>query len=64
MVWTAPITPTDVEEMTEDGMLEPIVVSERYFDISGVEHREPFCGVNIIVRKMSDGTTQTVKVMR
>ena len=64
MVWTAPITPTDVEEMTEDGMLEPIVVSERYFDISGAEHREPFSGVNIIVRTMSDGTTQTVKVIR
>lgn len=64
MVWTAPSTPTDVEETSEDGMLEPIVVSERYFDISGVEHREPFSGVNIIVRKMSDGTTQTVKVMR
>jgi Leucine-rich repeat (LRR) protein len=64
MVWTAPSTPTDVEETTEDGLGEATVVSERYFDAAGIEHSEPLSGVNIIVRQMSDGTTQTVKVIR
>ena len=64
MVWTAPSDPTDVEETTEDGLGEATVVSERYFDASGIEHSEPLPGVNIIVRQMSDGTTQTVKIIR
>ena len=64
MVWTTPSDPTDVEETTEDGLGEATVVSERYFDASGIEHSEPLPGVNIIVRQMSDGTTQTVKIIR
>lgn len=64
LVWKGTGIPTEVEEPLADDLGEPTVVSERYFDISGVEHSEPFNGVNIIVRQMSDGTQQTVKVMR
>lgn len=56
--------PTVVQETTDDGLGEVQVVSERYFDISGVEHDGPVKGVTIIVRQMSDGTTQTTKVLR
>ena len=54
----------NVEEPLADELGEATVVSERYFDISGIEHDQPVDGVNIIIRQMSDGTTQTVKVMR
>ena len=64
MIWSKPPGPTEVKETTEDGLGEPTVVSERYYDISGVEYSEPFTGLNIVVRQMSDGTTQTIKVMR
>ena len=64
MVWTAPPEPTEVEEIAEDGLVQPTVVSERYFDINGREYSEPFDGINIIVRNMSDGTTVTTKVIR
>ena len=40
------------------------LVSERYFDIRGIEYREPINGVNIIVRTYSDGTTQSIKVIK
>lgn len=40
------------------------VVAERYFDIRGIEYSQPIDGVNIIVRTYSDGTTQSVKVMK
>ena len=40
------------------------IVSERYFDIRGIEYREPISGVNIIVRTYSDGTTQSLKVIK
>ena len=40
------------------------VVSERYFDIRGIEYSQPIEGVNIIVRTYSDGSTQSVKVIK
>jgi len=40
------------------------LVSERYFDIRGIEYSQPVDGVNIIVRTYSDGSTQSVKVMK
>ena len=40
------------------------VVSERYYDIRGIEYSEPVKGVNIIVRTYSDGSTQSVKVIK
>ena len=64
MVWTGPDDPTEVQEVIADGMNVPTVISERYFDVSGAEHSAPVDGVNIIVRQMSDGTTQTEKVVR
>lgn len=64
MVWEAPQEPTDVKEVTEDGMTEVTVVSERYYDIGGIEHSELIDGVNVVVRQMSDGTTQTIKIVK
>ena len=64
MVWTAPQDPTDVKEITEDSLTEATVVSERYYDIGGVEHSELIDGVNIVVRQMSDGSTQTIKIVK
>ena len=40
------------------------VVGERYYDIRGIEYSHPVEGVNIIVRTYSDGSTQTVKVIK
>lgn len=40
------------------------VVSERYYDIRGIEYSHPVQGVNIIVRTYSDGSTQSVKVIK
>ena len=40
------------------------VVSERYYDIRGIEYSQPIEGVNIIVRTYSDGSTQSVKVIK
>lgn len=63
LVWKSPGTPTEVEEIDDD-LGELTVVSQRYYDISGIEHDGPFNGMNIIVKQMSDGSTQTEKVMR
>lgn len=64
LVWRAPDGPTDIEEISADDLETPVVVSERYYDVSGVEHNELVTGMNIIVRQMSDGTTQTIKVTK
>ena len=40
------------------------VVSERYYDIRGIEYSQPVDGVNIIVRTYSDGSTQSIKVIK
>ena len=40
------------------------VVSERYYDVRGIEYNQPVEGVNIIVRTYSDGSTQSVKVIK
>ena len=52
--------PTAVNEVKS----EKTLVSERYYDIRGIEYREPIQGVNIIVRTYSDGSTQSVKVIK
>ena len=65
LVWMAPPVATDVDEVTEDGLAEVTVVNERYFDISGNELNEPASsGITIIVRQMSDGSQQAVKIMK
>ena len=40
------------------------IVSERYYDIRGIEYSHPVQGVNIIVRTYSDGSSQSVKVIK
>ncbi|MBQ6167852.1 MAG: carboxypeptidase regulatory-like domain-containing protein [Muribaculaceae bacterium] len=43
---------------------EKTLVRERYYDIRGIEYSQPVEGVNIIVRTYSDGSTQSVKVIK
>ena len=64
IAWAPPGEPTRIEEIAGDELAAPTVISERYFDASGKEHSDPVSGVNIIVRQMSDGTTQTLKMVR
>ena len=64
IAWNPPGIPTIVDETAADDLGELTVVSERYFDAAGAEHSEPVSGVNIIVRQMSDGSTETVKVFK
>jgi hypothetical protein len=65
IAWRPPgDTPTGIDETMTDGLGEVTVVSERYYDTAGHEHSQPINGVNIIVRQMSDGTTQTTKLMK
>ena len=64
LAWAPPGQGTDIEEIRADGLANPNIVSERYFDINGVELNGPVRGVNIVVRQMDDGSTQTVKVFR
>ena len=52
--------PTAVSETS----VAKTIVNERYFDIRGIEYSHPIEGVNIIVRTYSDGTTQSVKVIK
>ena len=40
------------------------IVSEKYYNVAGVESDTPFKGVNIVVTRYSDGSTSTVKVLR
>ena len=54
------VIPSAVNETSVNKTL----VSERYFDIRGIEYRAPISGVNIIVRTYSDGTTQSIKVIK
>lgn len=56
IVWT----PTGVDA----NIANKTIVSERYYDINGIQHNEPVKGVNIIVRTYSDGSTQSVKVLK
>ena len=64
LVWLPTDAPTEVEETLGNSLGEATVVSERFFDINGIEHSEPVNGVTIIVRQMSDGTIQTSKVIK
>ena len=64
LAWAPPGTPTTTEEILADGLTEPGVVSERYYDLNGVQHSEPVKGVNIVVKQMADGTTRTEKIIR
>ncbi len=39
-------------------------VETRYFNLMGIETREPQAGINVVVTRYSDGTTKTEKVIR
>ena len=39
-------------------------VSKTYVNAQGVKSDKPFDGVNIVITRYSDGTTQTTKVVR
>lgn len=54
------IVPAAVDETPVD----KILVSERYYDIRGIEYNHPINGVNIIVRTYNDGSTQSIKVIK
>ena len=54
------VIPTAVNET----QVAKTIVSERYYDIRGIEYSQPVDGVNIIVRTYSDGSTQSVKVIK
>ena len=54
------VIPTAVNETS----VAKTIVSERYYDIRGIEYKQPVEGVNIIVHTYSDGTTQSVKVIK
>ena len=43
---------------------EKTLVRERYYDVRGIEYSQPIEGVNIIVRTYSDGSTQSIKVIK
>jgi hypothetical protein len=64
LAWGPPGIPTSIDETTANGLEELTVVSERYYDAAGIEHSEPVNGLTIIVRQMSDGSTQTEKIMK
>ena len=57
------MTMPDVSNVSET-TVSKTVVSERYYDIRGIEYSQPVEGVNIIVRTYSDGSTQSVKVIK
>ncbi len=50
--------PTAVRDLNADRQVESV----RYYNVMGVESRQPFQGVNIIVTRFTDGTTTAVKV--
>ncbi len=52
--------PTAVRDLNADRQVESV----RYYNVMGVESRQPFQGVNIIVTRFTDGTTTAVKVIK
>jgi hypothetical protein len=40
------------------------VESVRYYNVMGMESKQPFEGINIVVTRYTDGTTSTMKVIR
>ena len=53
-----------VPAAVDETYVDKIVVSERYYDIRGIEYNQPVQGVNIIVRTYSDGSTRSFKVIK
>ena len=40
------------------------IVSEKYYNVAGIESDTPFQGVNIVVTRYSDGSTTTTKILK
>ena len=53
-------TPTDINVVDAARNLESVT----YYNLAGVESATPFQGVNIEVKKYSDGSKTTSKVVR
>ncbi len=51
---------TDVNSVNDSKTVSSI----RYYNVMGVEHDEPFDGVNVVVTSYSDGTSSVAKVVR
>ncbi|MBQ2074875.1 MAG: hypothetical protein II462_02840 [Muribaculaceae bacterium] len=47
-----------------DVMSAKKVVSEKYYNVAGIESDTPFQGVNIVVTRYSDGSTTTTKILK
>ena len=56
--------PIKIPTAVKETVVSKTVVSERYYDIRGIEYSHPIEGVNIIVRTYSDGSTQSIKVIK
>ncbi len=62
--WTITLNasvPSAIETLSLDNK---DVKSVRYFNAAGVESKEPFNGINIVVKTMTDGSVQVVKVVK
>jgi hypothetical protein len=53
-----------IPSAVNETIVNKTIVSERYFDIRGIEYRQPIEGINIIVRTYDDGTSNTIKVIK
>jgi hypothetical protein len=40
------------------------IVSKTYVNAQGIKSDKPFSGLNIVITRFADGTTQTTKVVR
>ena len=62
----SPINWAEVKPYSTDGVTDVIgtdkVESVRYYNVAGVSSDEPFDGINIVVKKMADGSTKVEKV--
>lgn len=64
-VWPIDLQATsNVITTVNDVNVSKAVSSVKYYNIMGVESNKPFCGVNIVVTRYSDGTISTTKVLR
>lgn len=54
----------NVVTAVEDVNASKTVAGVKYYNLMGVESNQPFDGVNIIVTRYTDGTSQAVKVVK
>ena len=51
---------TAINDLHRHGNVESVT----YYDVAGRHSQRPFCGVNIVVTRYTDGTTSTAKVVK